>query len=50
MVLLSEKGCFHHINEPEHSKTFKMTYVPSENSDQPAHLPSDQSLCWALCG
>ena len=26
--------------EPEQDKTNKMTYVPSENSDQSGHLPS----------
>ena len=27
-------------NEPPHDKTYKMTYAPSEDSDQPGHLPS----------
>ena len=26
--------------EPPHDKTNKMTFVPSEDSDQPGHLPS----------
>ena len=26
--------------EPAHDKTNKMTFVPSEDSDQPGHLPS----------
>ena len=26
--------------EPPHEKTNKMTFVPSEDSDQPGHLPS----------
>ena len=26
--------------EPPHDKTNKMTFVPSENSDQPGHPPS----------
>ena len=26
--------------EPQHDKTKKMTCVPSEDSDQPGHLPS----------
>ena len=25
---------------PPHDKTYKMTFVPSENSDQPGHPPS----------
>ena len=28
------------LNELEHDKTNKMTCVPSEDSDQPGHLPS----------
>ena len=28
------------INEPQHDKTNKMTVAPSEDSDQPGHLPS----------
>ena len=31
-------------NELPHDKTNKMACVPSEDSDQPRHLPSDQSL------
>ena len=27
-------------NEPEHNKTYKMTWMPSDDSDQPAHLCS----------
>ena len=31
---------------PPHDKTDKMTFVPSEDSDQPGHGQSDQSsLC-----
>ena len=26
--------------EPEHDKTKKMTWAPSDDSDQPGHLPS----------
>ena len=26
-------------NEPHHDKTNKMAYTPSEDSDQPGHLP-----------
>ena len=26
--------------EPPHNKTNKITFVPSEDSDQPGHLPS----------
>ena len=30
----------HKITEPAHVKTNKMTFVPSEDSCQPGHLPS----------
>ena len=30
--------------EPEHDKTYKITSAPSEDSDQPGHLPSLISL------
>ena len=35
--------------ELPHNKTNKMAYAPSEDSDQPGHLPAqaDLSLCWA---
>ena len=43
-------------SEPEHDKTYKMTYVPSYDSDQPEHPPiarasaqSDQSSICVLC-
>ena len=32
-------------NEPPHDKTNKMACAPSEDSDQPGHLPSLISLC-----
>ena len=36
------------VNEPPHDKTKKMTYVPSEDSDQPGNPPSfDQSSLFA---
>ena len=38
------------INGPAHDKTNKMAYVPSEDSDQPGHLPSLINLCCALSG
>ena len=28
------------LSEPPHDKTNKMTFVPSEDSDQPGHPPS----------
>ena len=34
--------------EPHHDKTNKITCVPSEDSDQPGHLPSLISLCYVL--
>ena len=37
-------------NEPAHDKTYKMTRAPSEDSDQPGHLPSLISLFCALNG
>ena len=39
-------------NEPAHDKTYKMACAPSEDSDQPGHLPSqsDQTLRCALTG
>ena len=45
-------------NKPAHDKTYKMTCVPSEDSDQPGHLPrlirvdaqADQSPCCVLYG
>ena len=37
-------------NELLHHKTNKMTCAPSEDSDQPGHPPSDQSLPCALRG
>ena len=36
--------------EPAHYKTNKMACAPSKDSDQPGHLPSDQSLGCALNG
>ena len=30
----------HNRNEPPHDKTKKVAYAPSEDSDQPGHLPS----------
>ena len=36
------------VNEPEHDKTYKMACVPSEDSDQPVHLPSLISLLCVL--
>ena len=40
-------------NELQHDKTNKMACTPSQDSDQPGHLPnsirsaqSDQNLCW----
>ena len=33
------------INEPPHDKTNKTACLPSEDSDQPGHLPSLISLC-----
>ena len=30
----------YNINEPPHDKTNKMICAPSEDSDQPEHLPS----------
>ena len=38
------------INEPQHDKTSKLTCAPSEDSDQPGHLPSLISLRCALNG
>ena len=32
--------CFVSIYEPPHDKTNKMICAPSEDSDQPGHLPS----------
>ena len=37
-------------NEPRHEKTNKMTFAPSEDSDQPGHPPSLISLRCALSG
>ena len=37
-------------NEPPRDKTNKMACVPSEDSDQPGHPQSDQSLRCALSG
>ena len=28
------------LNEPHRDKTYKITFVPSEDSDQPGHPPS----------
>ena len=39
---------FQNANEPEHDKTNKMTCGPSEDSDQPGHLPSLVRLCCLL--
>ena len=36
--------------EPPHDKTSKMTFVPSEDSDQTGHPPSLSSLRCALNG
>ena len=36
--------------EPPRDKTNKMICAPSEDSDQPGHLPSLISLCCALNG
>ena len=36
--------------EPPHDKTNRMAFVPSEDSDQPGHLPSLISLRIALNG
>ena len=36
--------------EPPHDKTNEMAYAPSEDSDQPEHLPSLISLRCALNG
>ena len=33
------------LNEPPHDKTNKIACAPSEDSDQPGHLPSLISLC-----
>ena len=40
--LFSDKiaSLYPHRNDPQHVKTNKMTIVPSEDSDQPGHLPS----------
>ena len=38
------------IIEPQHDKTNKMTFAPSEDSDQPGHLLSLISLRYALNG
>ena len=50
---LSEKGYFFFKNklgwyEPPHDKTNKMTFAPSEDSDQLAPAQSDQSSLSAL--
>ena len=37
-------------NEPPHDKTNIVTCAPSEDSDQPVHAQSDQSLRCALNG
>ena len=36
--------------EPAHDKTSKMTCAPREDSDQPGHPPSHQSLRCAFSG
>ena len=36
------------INEPQHNKTNKITYVPIKDTDQPGHPPSLISLCSTL--
>ena len=33
------------LNEPAHDKTNKMTCPPSEDSDQPGHLPRLIGVC-----
>ena len=33
-------------DEPPHDKTYKITFAPSEDSDQPGHSPSLISLHW----
>ena len=46
ILILVLKSIFqqHILNQPPHDKTNKMAYVPSEDSDQPGHLPSLISL------
>ena len=39
-IILKHKTETEKRNEPEHNKTYKMACVPSEDSDQPGHLPS----------
>ena len=38
------------INEAQHQETCLWTHMPSEDSDQPVHLQSDQNLHWAHFG
>ena len=47
---LNKKLCLHFLFEPPHDKTNKMTCAPSNDSDQPGHLPSLISLRCALYG
>ena len=47
------EACYQKVTfEPQHDKTNKMTFAPSEDSDQPRHPPSltDRSLRCALNG
>ena len=41
----SVKHIYYPVFEPEHDKTNKMTCAPSEDSDQPGHPLSLNSLC-----
>ena len=37
------------VFEPQHVQTNEMTYVPSEDTNQPVHPQSDQSLLCVEC-
>ena len=43
-VATAYRQCTANINEPGHSISNTIACVPSEDSDQPAHLHTDQSL------
>ena len=49
-MILTSADCSFILFEPEHDEVNKVICVPTEDSDQPWHPPSDQSLHYALNG
>ena len=46
LMILTSSDCSFILFEPELDEVNKVICVPTEDSDQPGHPPSDQSLQW----